>query len=542
MGQVNLASLILSRETKAEALALAIPGASGALDGTVPQITYGELRKRVASLQRGLARLGLRPGDRVVMLAPISIDFFALALALLGSGQVLVFLDGRLDRRRLLRVLQAAQPQCVVSVHQALRFWPLLPTLWNTRRIVTDRDQGGFGTTSLASLLVAQTRLGEPDEPQVVLQPEEKSALLSFTSGTTGRPKGADRTHGILLAQHLALKAHAPDRSGEIDMPCFPAVVLHNLACGIGTVLPPIDLRHPGAADASRVLTAIQSFGVTSMSGAPAYMNLLCDQILQSSQKPSAVRRLYIGGAPVSRRLARRLMQAFPGANAEAVYGSTEAEPMASVSLAELSDTEGEGYLIGREAPVADITLVELPEQAPPLPADGLASFRVPQGESGEVLVRGPHVNKHYVGDEDAVRRYKVRDPDGSLWHRTGDLARRDSQGRLWLTGRQPDRFLHRGKRLLPFVIEAALVDSIADIRQAAVVAHPAAPEGELAVSSSKESSAAVTAAAREALSGLGLSTIPVRWVAEIPVDARHNSKIDRPALREQLAQSGGPR
>ena len=80
-----------------------------------------------------------------------------------------------------------------------------------------------------------------PSWPQV----PDQSALISFTSGSTGRPKGADRTHSILLAQHDALQAHAPGREGEIDMPCFPAVVLHNLSCGISSVVPPIDLRHP---------------------------------------------------------------------------------------------------------------------------------------------------------------------------------------------------------------------------------------------------------------------------------------------------------
>lgn len=539
MQSVNLASLILQGEGRAERLALATPGPSGALDGTVPQITYGELRKRVARLQRGLSTLKLKPGDRVVMLAPISIDFFALALALLASGMVLVFLDGRLDRKRLLRVLKAARPHGIVSIHQALRLWPLLPVLWNTRRIVTDRDLPSFGTTPLVALLGDPD--GAPEEPSVALQPEECSALLSFTSGTTGRPKGADRTHGILLSQHLALKAHAPERGeqGEIDMPCFPAVVLHNLACGIGSVLPPIDLRHPAAADPARVLAAMRRFGVTSISGAPAYMNLLCDQVLRGDAPPP-LRRLIIGGAPVSRRLARRLLASFPGAIADAVYGSTEAEPMTGVSLAELAESEGEGYLVGRASPVADLALVDLPEIAPPLPESGLSGFRVPEGASGEVLVRGPHVNQRYIGDDEAVRRYKVRDPNGSLWHRTGDLARRDAAGRLWLTGRVPDRFTHRGRLLLPFVIEAALSEAIPEARQAALIAHAAAPEGELVVTSDPAQTEAVAAAARSFLLGRDLAALPVRWVPAIPTDARHNSKIDRPALREQLAQSGG--
>lgn len=213
---------------------------------------------------------------------------------------------------------------------------------------------------------------------------------------------------------------------------------------------------------------------------------------------------------------------------------------MTGVSLAELAESEGEGYLVGRASPVADLALVDLPEIAPPLPESGLSGFRVPEGASGEVLVRGPHVNQRYIGDDEAVRRYKVRDPNGSLWHRTGDLARRDAAGRLWLTGRVPDRFTHRGRLLLPFVIEAALSEAIPEARQAALIAHAAAPEGELVVTSDPAQTEAVAAAARSFLLGRDLAALPVRWVPAIPTDARHNSKIDRPALREQLAQSGG--
>lgn len=523
---------MLRREAvSADQLALVIPPAEGDL-GAAAQISYGQLRRRVAQLQRGLARLGLVPGDRVVMLSPLGVDFFALALALLASGQVLVFLDGRLDKKRALAVLKAARPRAIVSVRQVLRLWPLLPVLWGTRRVVTDAAGGRapFGTTPLEALL-----LDGPDLPEVALQPPDHSALLSFTSGTTGRPKGADRTHGILMAQHLALAGHAPDRDGEIDMPCFPAVVLHNLSCGLTTVLPPIDLRQPGAADPARVMAAIQRFGVNSLSGAPAFCARLGDHLLRQGPH-RGLRRLLVGGAPVSRGLADRLLRALPGAVAEAVYGSTEAEPMASVTLEELAATPGDGYLVGRAAPVAELRLVSLPEVAPTLGSEGLRPFEVSQGTPGEVLVRGPHVNRTYIGDPDAVRRTKVPEVDGSLWHRTGDMARQDPEGRYWLTGRVPDRVTHQGRVLHPFVVEAALAEVLPNL--AALVAHPGAPEGELVLQCGAEEAQAATAAARAALDGMGLGTVPLRVVPGIPVDARHNSKIDRPTLRAQLTQA----
>ena len=529
MSASNCASVTLGkRGAPDEQLAIALPSTTGDLDG--PQITFGALRKRIAEFQRGIDRSGLRPGDRVVMLFPVSIDFFALALALWGCGQVLVFLDGRLDRKRFLRVLSAARAQAIVSVRPLLRLWPVMPALWNLRRFVSDGSVWGAQPLDLLRVPTDQApTVVEPSSP-------DQSALISFTSGSTGRPKGADRTHAILLAQHHALKAHAPNREGEIDMPCFPAVVLHNLSCGISSVVPPIDLRHPGDADPARVSAAIQHFGVQSLSGAPAYMERLCQHMLRSRTSLASVRRIFVGGAPVARRLGGQILRAFRGAQGEAVYGSTEAEPMAGVSLEELVATPGDGYLVGRTAEPAEIELVDLPERAPALDAGGLAPYRVAAEASGEVVVRGPHVNRLYIGDEEANQRFKIPTRDGSIWHRTGDLARRDPQGRLWLTGRVPDRVSHHGKVLLPFVLEEALLHAVPSIHSAALIAHAASPDGEVVLTCAEADAQSALAAARDLLASRDLSRLPVRRIAAIPTDARHNSKIDRPALREQLA------
>lgn len=519
----NLAAVILADEqARANQLALVFPALDDRADDV--RVTYGELRRRIAQFQTGIANAGLRPGDRVALLLPAGADFFALALALLASGQVIVVLDGRMDARRVIRALSVAGARAVVSVRAVLKRWPLVPPLWRARRIAVDGR--GFGVTSLEVLIGR-------GESEVAVLPRDGAdpAMLSFTSGSTGRPKGAERTHGILSAQHLALKDHAPDRDGEIDMPCFPAIVLHNLACGLTTVLPPIDLRHPGQADARRVAAAIARFGVTSLSGAPAYMARLCDHLLAQRSPATTIRRVFIGGAPVGRRLCERVLAAFPAAESEVVYGSTEAEPMTSVALHEVVAADGDGYLVGRAAPVADIALVDLPDEPPRLDARGIDPHRVPDGASGEVVVRGPHVVRRYLGDDDATRRSKLPMPDGSVWHRTYDLARRDGAGRLWLTGRTSDVVLHRGRRVEPYPIEAA-AGELPGVVAAALVSHARAEHGELLLQCAPAIAADVTAAARELLAARDLDGVAIETVHELPMDARHNSKIDRPELR----------
>jgi acyl-coenzyme A synthetase/AMP-(fatty) acid ligase len=121
------------------------------------------------------------------------------------------------------------------------------------------------------------------------------------------------------------------------------------------------------------------------------------------------------------------------------------------------------------------------------------------------------------------------------VWHRTGDLARRDGEGRLWLLGRRGDTVVHRGRDRYPFEIEAAALD-VNGVWRAALVAHARAPEGELAVQLAPDAqSSAVSAALGDLLAEHEMPAIAVRVLATIPMDARHESKVERRALAAQL-------
>src|SRR5262249_27645830 len=143
-----------------------------------------------------------------------------------------------------------------------------------------------------------------------------------------------------------------------------------------------------------------------------------------------------------------------------------------------------------------------------------------------EVWVRGAHVNRRYVNNPEANQRYKVPAPDGTVWHRTGDIARMDRRGRLWLLGRVGEGVERAGRTLWPFPIEIALADVSGGQRAAFV-------DGQIVVELSDEKA---MQAVQALLPSIGMEGTPVRAIAKIPVDARHNSKIDRPALRKLLA------
>ncbi|MBW2528751.1 MAG: AMP-binding protein [Deltaproteobacteria bacterium] len=523
----NVASLVLAHgERCPERLALVVPTAWTARKVTAEtRLTFGELAEQVGAVRAGLERAGLRAGDRVVVMFPVSAELYVLALALLASGLVAVLIDTSMPRRRMLQAIQRSRARAIVSVDALLRHRLWLPALWGRQRYAVDGRR--LGVASYSALVGSASEAGPP-------APVDRSspALITYTSGTTGRPKGANRTHHLLLAQHRALAEQFPAADDEIDMPCFPVVALHNLCSGVATVMPAVDLRAPASVDPQVVVAQICEHGVTRMTGAPAYLGRIAAHLAATGERLDSVRTVGVGGAPCSGDLGQRLREVLPDAELLTIYGSTEAEPIASASLDEVSAAEGQGYLVGQPARAATVEVVELSDPPPRLDQRGLAPFAVPQGAPGELVVRGDHVLRGYVDDPRAERRTKLRDPNGAVWHRTGDVARIDSRGRIWLLGRLPDLVSQAGRTLYPFAIEAEL-DRLPGIARSALVAHRRAPAGEVAIV--LRADAAPTEAVqgvRDWLASHELGSLPIQVLKELPVDARHNSRIDRATLR----------
>lgn len=488
------------------------------------EVTYGELSGRIGAVQAGLRAEGYEAGDRLVVMYPVGIDLYALVLGLMASGMAAVLIDTGMGTGKVLAAMRSSRAKGIVSVHALLkhRFW--VPTLWGLRKYCVDAS-GWF-------LAPADRLLAQPAINAITMEVEpDDHALITFTSGSTGRPKGADRTHRLLTEQHLALKAHFPEADDEVDMPCFPVVTLHNLCCGMTTVLPPVDFKAVAQAPARAVWSFAAQHGVTRMSGAPAYVDRLVAQLEAGGEAPSTLRQLGIGGARVPRSLCSRVLEQLPAIEAKVLYGSTEAEPIASVPFDEVLASPGEGVLVGTEASAATVALLELPEPPPALDERGVAPFAVTAGEAGELVVAGPHVNRGYLDDPVATAENKLFEPGGRCWHRTGDVARRDEQGRLWLIGRTKDMVRSGDRTVAPYPLEEAL-DALPGVVRSAFV-DVGEPVVVLQVAAGYDPGE-VADAALDRLSDRDVEAL-VRTIPEIPVDVRHNSKIDRVKLRKTL-------
>ncbi|MBL9213216.1 MAG: AMP-binding protein, partial [Opitutaceae bacterium] len=350
------------------------------------------------------------------------------------------------------------------------------------------------------------------------------------------------RSHGFLLAQHRVVARHLALVPGEVDLATLPVFTLANLASGVTTVLPDLDLRRPGAVNGASVVAAVARFGVTRITASPAFFERLGAPVTASGQPLPTLRKLFTGGAPVFPRVLALLQATAPAARVAAVYGSTEAEPIAHLDAAEISAADraarqsGQGLLAG--APVAEIRLRVLRDRwgaaRGALTAADFAAETMPAGEAGEIVVTGEHVLRGYlggVGDEET--KFSV---DGETWHRTGDAGRLDDKGRLWLLGRCAARIDDGHGRLYPFTAECVAM-TLPEVRRAAFVSH--AGRRYLVVEAPR---AGPDLEGRLAAALRWAHPAAILFVRTLPVDRRHNAKVDYPGLRRWLERRAGTR
>ena len=494
------------------------------------RLTFAALEEAVAQAAGWWQLRGLRRGQAVLVFVPMSIDLYVALLGLFRIGVVALFLDPSAGIEHLEKCCERWPPDAFLAIPKAhllrlrsaaLRRIPLKISLrcWipGARRWPTDEQ-----------VVPQRKSCAESDD----------AALVTFTSGSTGVPKAAVRTHRFLLDQYRALAPGIALEIGDIDYATLPVFVLANLAAGITTVLPGVDLRRPGRVDAQQAFTEIEAHGVTRVTASPAFFERLIAHGQGTGRTLASLKKIHTGGAPVFLRVLDGLRLVAPTAQIVAVYGSTEAEPIAHIDLVEVTQEDraammrGEGLLAGK--PVSEIRWAILQDQWGQPRADltehAFSTSRVPVGQIGEIVVTGDHVLKGYlqgVGNQET--KFRV---GNEVWHRTGDAGSVDSAGRLWLHGRCAAVINDERGRLYPFGVECAAM-MFAQVLRAAVLSEGGKRllviEGKLDTHETRRLAEATAWAHIDRI-----CPIP-----QLPVDKRHNAKVDYPELRKLLHRSG---
>jgi acyl-CoA synthetase (AMP-forming)/AMP-acid ligase II len=297
-----------------------------------------------------------------------------------------------------------------------------------------------------------------------------------------------NRTHRILIAQHERLAEAFPAKEGDVDLCTFPIFALNNLALGVTTVIPPIDLKRIDAADPRRVASIAKERGVTTATASPP----LFDMLARLDDRPR-FRRVLTGGAPVTDAQLRAWIAAWPDAEIVVAYGSSEAEPVAHIEARERLAAGGRGYLAGRIVNGVRARLELIDDQV------------------GELLVAGDHV-AHVEGD------------DGE-WHRMGDTGWFDEEKRFRIAGRVHSTIWRNGVAAHAQLVEQAARGDDPRIKRVAALGV----DGRLVVVVESDEDVAADVRARVEADEVIVTREP------LPVDPRHNSKIDYARLRERL-------
>lgn len=516
---MNLAAL-LARQAgrRPEAVALVEAGRR-----TERRVTFAQLDARVDAVALDLQARGLAPGDLVLLAERMSIALYAAVLGAWRAGMTVLLPDAGGGRPLLRHSLALRPPRGLIAaprVHLLRLVEPALraiPVKWST----------GIPLPGAPAL---GTRRGRAPSPDV---PPDHPALLTFTSGSTGEPRGIVRTHGLLAVQQAALEEHLDLRPGQVDLGTLPVFALANLAAGVTTVIPGVRLEQPGTLDADALVGIIRRVGPTRLGAAPELLRRVAAVCARERRPIGGITRVTTGGGPVSPGLLRRLAATFPGAAIHALYGSTEAEPVASFERGECTDDDaaaaraGRGLLAGAPTPPARVRILpdRWGEPLGPLVSGAVDRMALPAGEPGEIAVAGPHVVPGSLdGRGDATT--KLREGE-TVWHRTGDAGYLDARGRLWLLGRCAAVLRDGRGTLHPFAVEAAVADD-PEVARTALVGLDG--RRVLAVEPAAGAGSDLPGRLGGTLAWARLDEI--RLLRRIPVDARHHSKIDYPALR----------
>ena len=491
--------------------------------------TYGHLDATGARIASVLRARGLGRGDPVLVFVPMSAELYAVLAAIWQVGAVAVFLDPSAGREHIERCCRLVEPKAFVGTRAA---HALRLTSGPLRRIPGQFVVGGRFPAAIDLLGDARSAA---ELTERVDAGEETPALITFTSGSTGAPKAAVRTHGFLLAQHAILAEHLELRPGQVDLATLPIFVVANLASGVTSVIPDADLRRVGNILAGPVVRQVDRLGIGRTTASPALLERLVGYCETRGLTLDGLARIHTGGAPVFPDLLDRIQATAPHARVTAVYGSTEAEPIASVNLEEITAEDrarmkgGWGLLAG--APVGPtrvrVFVAEWGVPVEPLTEAAFEARCAAAGQRGEIVVTGAHVLRGYLGGRgDEETKFEVY---GVRWHRTGDAGFFDESGRLWLLGRANARIADAKGELWPFSVECA-ASGFPGVRRTALTSWKGR---RVLVVQALPKADPDLAALIELLAWAQLDE--VHTTRAIPVDKRHNAKIDYPALGRLL-------
>ncbi len=420
------------------------------------EFTYAEMNGRVNRLANALSSRGFKKGDHIAVLLFNCPQFLEAYFALAKLGIVMIPLNFRLHGKELEYIINDSEAKALLF-GEAFRetigsIQPGLPRI---------RDFILIGRETPAKIiayeeLIAQSSPAEPDTPEIHLEDHQ---LIFYTSGTTGRPKGAIHTHESTLWNSADQIISLGLQSSDIHLtvaPLFHVGGLNDLNICMFHMGGTVVLRE--RFDARETLETIQKEKITTLFAVPSMVHMILEMPDIDSYDTGSLRIVFTGGAPFPVVTIRKFFKHFR-ANFIQAYGLTE-----GISVSTFLEPEKAIEKIGSIGkPFYGVELRVVNEQGKD----------VAPGEIGEIIQKGTHVMKGYWNLPEATRE-TLRDG----WLHTGDLARVDEDGYIYIVDRKKDMIISGGENIYPAEIEQVLY-SYPKILEAAVIGTPDEKWGE---------------------------------------------------------------
>lgn len=423
-------------------------------------MTWADLRRRVAALAGALSGRGVGFGDRVMILMLNRTEFVESVLAANMIGAIAVPLNFRLTPTEIAVLVE----DCVA--HVMLTEAALAPVAIGVRNIQPLLSvivvAGGSSQDSVFGYEDLLNEAGDVHEPVDI--PNDSPALIMYTSGTTGRPKGAVLTHANLTGQAMTALytsgANINSDVGFVGVPLFHIAGIGNMLTGLLLGLPTV-IYPLGAFDPGQLLDVLEAEKVTGIFLVPAQWQAVCTE-QQARPRDLRLRVLSWGAAPAPDALLRQMSATFPETQILAAFGQTEMSPVTCMLLGE--DAIAKRGSVGRVIPTAAARVVDQNMND------------VPVGEVGEIVYRAPTLMSCYWNNPEATA-----EAFAGGWFHSGDLVRMDSDGYVWVVDRKKDMIISGGENIYCAELENVLA-SHPDIAEVAVIGRADEKWGEVPI------------------------------------------------------------
>jgi acyl-CoA synthetase (AMP-forming)/AMP-acid ligase II len=508
---------------------------SKSIENNYESITFEEVEKRSNVYGNGLKKAGIGRGSKVLVFIPPSLEFSPLVFSLFKIGAVPVFIDPGMGVKKMLRCIQEIKAEAMIGIskiHHLRLFKKQFFKGIDIRISVGSKVWGTQYINDLTEMVPNELTVQE-------MGPSELAAIL-FTSGGTGKPKGVMYTHEMFWLQIFKLKEMFQLTSKDRDLPGFPLFSMFCQSMGMTSCIPDMNPAFPARVNPKLIVQNIQDHQVTFAAGSPAIWLRVGEYCRKKKIKLKSIKNLIMFGAPVSGQMLNLWKDILPHGDIYTPYGATECLPVALYSGRALrSETleltnMGHGTCVGNAVKDVDIKVIRITDDNTEYLSE---TIECSVGEVGEILVHSNTQTPGYYADKENTRKSQIKDHDGTIWHKMGDLGYLDEWGRLWFSGRKAHYFEFESKRFFPVMIEA-VINQHPKVFRSAIVPIPTGPAIIIERTDKKIEldPPAFHQFKMEVLRLLKQSDIKSEFQEiylrkDFPVDARHNIKIDRKLL-----------